>query len=208
MKVIIVKGTYHRRGTTSALVDEFIKGIKKIDKNSKIEIFDLLDKKVKFCNGCLMCCKNKSLKIGKCPIKDDATKIFPKLIDADAIVFATPVYDFGPTALLKRFMERCVCMTYWDPYPKTRIKKIKGKTGIVILSAATPSPFNDLTLMTIYPRVVLSIYCGGLGCSKIKVLSAGGMQYNSRCRNKWLKKSYDSGIKVAKKFNSKKNRKI
>lgn len=205
MKIIIIKGTYHKKGMTSNLVDSFEKGIKHIDKNAKIEIFDLLDKKVEFCNGCLMCCskETKNLQIGNCPIKDDATKIFPKLISADLVVFATPVYDWGPTALLKKFMERCVCMTYWDPYPKSRIKKRKGKVGIVLLSSATPSPYNKLLLMTTYPRFILSLYCKGLGCSKTKVLPAGGMMFSEKIKEKWMKKSYDLGMKIAKKLNKK-----
>ncbi len=204
MNATIIKGTYHKKGTTSQLVDEFVRGIKTADKEAKVEIFDLLDKKVEFCNGCLMCSKDKSLKIGRCPFQDDATKIFPKMVESDVIVFATPLYDFGPTAIMKRFMERAVCMTCWEPYPKARIKKIKNKTGVIILSAATPSPLNNLLLMTVYPIIVLSIYCLGFGCSKTKVLSAGGMEYGKKYKEKWLKRSYNLGVKIASRLKNKK----
>ncbi len=200
MNIIIIKGTYHKKGMTSSLVDEFIKGIKTINSKAKIEIFDLLDRKVGFCKGCMNCSKNPELPIGKCPIKDDAEKIFPKMLKADAVVFATPVYDFGPTALMKRFMERCICFTYGSGFPKARNKKVKGKIGIIILSSGCPAPLNDLTLMTAFPRVVLSFFLDALGCSKKYTIPAGGMEYGKKFKDKWLKKSHELGIKVAKKL--------
>jgi multimeric flavodoxin WrbA len=206
MNVIIIKGTYKKNGMTSSLVDYFVKGMKKTNNKIEIEVVDLLDKKIEFCTGCQLCVKDKSLQIGKCPFQDDVKDILKKMIEADVIVFATPVYDFGPTALLKRFMERAVCMSYFDPYPKPRVKKRKGKQGVVILSAACPAPFNDLTLMTAYPRFVLKFYLGFIGCTKKHVLSAGGMERKEKFRVKWRNKSYKLGIKVAKRLirNSKK----
>ncbi|MCK9596050.1 flavodoxin family protein [Candidatus Pacearchaeota archaeon] len=200
MKVVIVQASYHRKGYTSSLVDEFKKGVKSVNKNADIEVFNLLDSKVEFCTGCIQCSHDKSLKIGKCPIKDDVRGMLEKLVDADVVVFATPLYDFGPTALLKRFMERCVPMTYWDPYPKARLPKKKGKYGVVLISAACPDPYNDLLLMTAYPRAVLSLYTRGFGCSKAYIISAGGMPVAERYNTKWKKRSYDLGVKIARKF--------
>lgn len=206
MKVVIIQGSYHRKGCTSDLVDEFKKGIKTINPKIDIETVNLLDAKVEFCKGCIQCSTDKSLQIGKCPIKDDVRKILEKLIEADVVVFATPLYDFGPTALMKKFMERCVAMTYWEPWPKARIKKKKGKIGVVLLSAACPNPYNDLLLMTAYPRIVLSLYTRGFGCSKAYVLSAGGMPLEEKYNTKWKKKSYKLGVKIARKIS--KNEKI
>ncbi len=203
MNIVIIKGTYHKKGNTSALVDEFARGIKDADSKAKIETFDLLDKKVGFCTGCRTCLKNPELEIGKCPIVDDATKLFPKMLKADAIVFATPVYDFGPTALLKRFMERCLCFTYGEGFPKARNKKRKGKIGIILLSSGCPAPFNDLSLINAFARFVLSFFLGALGCKKTYTLPAGAMEYGQKFKDKWLKKSYELGKKVAKKLSKK-----
>jgi multimeric flavodoxin WrbA len=43
---------------------------------------------------------------GKCKVKDDMQEIYPKLIEADGIVFGTPVYYFGMTAQAKTFIDR------------------------------------------------------------------------------------------------------
>jgi len=200
MKVIIVKGTYKKKGITSSLVNSFVKGISDTNKKINVEVADLLDKKIEFCTGCLLCVKDKSLQIGKCPFNDDVKGILQKMIEADVIVFATPIYDFGPTALLKRFMERAVCMSYFEPYPKPRVKKRKGKQGVVILHSACPAPLNDLTLMTAYPKFVLKFYLGFIGCTKKFVLSAGDMEENKKAKEKWKNKSYKLGIKVAKRL--------
>ena len=49
-------------------------------------------------------------------------RIYPRIIENDAIIFGTPVYWYGPTALMKGFIDRFV---YFN-CPENRAK-IKGK---------------------------------------------------------------------------------
>lgn len=58
--------------------------------------------------------------------------LYPKIIESDVIVFGTPVYWYGPTALMKGFIDRLV---YFN-CPESRIK-IKGKSGVIAV------PFED-----------------------------------------------------------------
>jgi multimeric flavodoxin WrbA len=57
--------------------------------------------------------------------------IYPKIIEADVIIFGTPVYWYGPTALMKAFIDRFV---YFN-CPENRAKS--GKAANI--------PFEDDT---------------------------------------------------------------
>lgn len=62
----------------------------------------LKEKKIGFCKGCLAC-----QNAGKCVIRDDMDEMIDKVRNADAIVFATPVYYYGMSGQLKTFLDRC-----------------------------------------------------------------------------------------------------
>lgn len=62
----------------------------------------LKDKQLGFCKGCLACQNT-----GKCVIRDDMDTMICQVHDADAIVFATPVYYYGMSGQLKTFLDRC-----------------------------------------------------------------------------------------------------
>lgn len=62
----------------------------------------LKDKQMNFCKGCLACQNT-----GKCVIRDDMDNMIGQVRDADAIVFATPVYYYGMSGQLKTFLDRC-----------------------------------------------------------------------------------------------------
>jgi len=198
MKVIIIKSTYHKKGMISQLVEEFIRGIKKGNNKADIEIFDLLEKEINFCKGCYNCQKNPKLKIGKCVINDEMIKLLPRIIESDIVVFATPVYDYGPTALMKRFIERCYPLVCGGGFPVPRNKKIRNKKGIMILSTGCPSFINEITSMNNYSRFIFKKMFKWIGCAKNYFFIAGGMERNEKTKKKFLKKSYELGIKVAK----------
>jgi multimeric flavodoxin WrbA len=61
---------------------------------------------IKMCRGCLSCEKSGKERKGDCVIKDDMIALYPKLLAADAIVLATPVYMEMLSGLLKNFLDR------------------------------------------------------------------------------------------------------
>ena len=67
------------------MCDEFIKGA--LEAGNKVEKVFLADKKINVCLGC-GACYNTS----KCVQKDDMAELNDKMVDADVIVLATPVY--------------------------------------------------------------------------------------------------------------------
>ena len=74
--------------------------------------------------------------------QDDMNAIYPKIVESDAIVFGTPVYWYGPTALMKALIDRFV---YFN-CPENR-QKIRGKNAAIV------APFEEEDLDTAAPLI-------------------------------------------------------
>ena len=121
-------GSPRKNGNTDVLVSRILDGAR--DNGANTEKIVLDDLKILECNGCHACWKGKHI----CSKYDDMNDLYPKIIDSDAIVFGTPVYWFGPTAIMKCFMDRFV---YFN-CPVNR-KKIRNKVAVIAV------PFEDTT---------------------------------------------------------------
>lgn len=99
MKILILTGSPHKNGTSNTLVKEFVKGA--IEVGHEVEIIDIAKSNIYPCLGCEACGMN-----GNCIQKDDGNEILNKILNTDAIVFATPVYYFGMSAQLKMIIDR------------------------------------------------------------------------------------------------------
>jgi len=86
-KVLILSGSPRKGGNSDTLCDQFIKGAEEAGHAAKKIYVD--DNKIGFCKACYACKKN-----GVCFQKDDMSAILDKMVDADVIVMATPVYYY------------------------------------------------------------------------------------------------------------------
>jgi len=99
-KVLILNGSPRKTGNTSAFIQSFIRGAEK--NTNIIEEIQTHEIDLKYCTGCLRC---NILK--RCSISDDEWgNISSKIIDADILVFASPVYFHHVTAQLKKVIDR------------------------------------------------------------------------------------------------------
>lgn len=99
MKIVILNGS-PRKGNTVTAISAFAEGAK----SHEIEIIDTYKLKVGPCMACNACECYKG-----CVAKDDTNWIVDKLVDADMVVFATPVYWWGMTAQMKLVLDKCYC---------------------------------------------------------------------------------------------------
>lgn len=99
-KIAVLIGSPRKGGNTEILADAFIDGAKQ---RHEIEVISVTDVKVKGCTGCNFCYTDKS---HRCVQKDDMQSIYEKLIPADVIVIATPVYFYGISSQLKCIIDR------------------------------------------------------------------------------------------------------
>lgn len=131
MKILGIIGSPRKNGNTQVLVSRIMDGAR--DNGADTETVSLGELNLQECNGCHACWKGKHV----CSKRDDMSLLYPKIAESDALVLGTPVYWYGPTALMKCFIDRFV---YFN-CPANR-RKIKGKR------AAIAVPFEDKALET------------------------------------------------------------
>lgn len=108
IKNILVISSSLRKGSNSELLaDKFISGAK--EAGHHVEKVCLRDKTFSFCRGCLACQHT-----GKCVIKDDGNEIADKMLRADVIVFATPIYYYEMSGQLKTMLDRANPLYFLD----------------------------------------------------------------------------------------------
>ena len=101
MKNVLIISSSLRGGSNSEiLAHEAEKGA--IDAGNVVEFINLKGKEIKFCIGCLSCQQTH-----KCVLKDDMADLIGKVQNADAIIFATPIYYYEMSGQLKTFLDRC-----------------------------------------------------------------------------------------------------
>ena len=101
-KVLVLSGSPRKQGNSDILCDEFCKGA--IANGNAVEKIRVADKKISHCLGCYYC-KDHG---GKCVFQDDMSDILQKIIEADVLVLATPVYFYSMSAQLKTVIDRTV----------------------------------------------------------------------------------------------------
>jgi multimeric flavodoxin WrbA len=99
-KVLILSASPRKGGNSDVLCDQFLLGTK--EAGNQVEKIFIRDKKIGFCLGCDACKKNG----GKCVQKDDMAEILAKIIAADVIVMATPVYYYTMNGQMKTVIDR------------------------------------------------------------------------------------------------------
>ena len=124
-KVLIISSSPRKGGNSDVLCDQFLLGAK--EAGHSVEKVFLRDHKINYCLGCGVC-NNTHV----CIQKDDMKGLLDKMVDADVIVLATPVYFYTMDAQLKTFIDRCV----------SRYTEISNKEIYFIVAAADTNKDN------------------------------------------------------------------
>ena len=118
-KVLILSGSPRKNGNSDILCDEFMKGA--LEVGNEVEKIRVAEKNIGYCRACYACRGT-----GVCAIKDDMAEILQKMIDADVLVLASPVYFYSIDAQLKALIDRTVA----------RWTEVKNKEFYYIVTAA------------------------------------------------------------------------
>lgn len=132
-KVLILSGSPRKGGNSDILCDEFAKGAK--ESGHIVEKIRVAEKNIGYCRACYACKQS-----GICAIKDDMAEILQKMIDADVIVLASPVYFYSIDAQLKALIDRTVA----------RWLEVKNKEFYYIVTAADEEMVSGETTLACF----------------------------------------------------------
>lgn len=150
MNIVVVNGS-PRRKDSFRVINKILEQMKEREKTD-IEFINLKELDVKECIGCMLCFeKGEQL----CPLKDDVLKIKEKLIVADGIIFASPVYACHVTGTMKKAVDR---MSFMFHRPE-----LVGKAAINVVTTGGGGQKPT--------QKYLKLIASGWGCNLVGMLS-------------------------------------
>lgn len=119
MKALLLNGS-PRRGNTKAALEALKKGFANID---DLEITEIIanDADVSPCIACDNCKGS-----GSCVFDDDTNAIMEQVIEADVLVFATPVYWWGISSQMKTIIDKFYSRT-------SRLAECSKQVGVIVV---------------------------------------------------------------------------
>ncbi len=131
-RIVIVKGSPREKGNSAILADKVAEGAKAA--GAYVESFYLHGMDISPCDACDAC---HTEPFGGCVVSDDMQLLYPRILDADAIVIVSPVYWFTVSAQTKLFMDRCYALVDADGY------LLRGKKIGIVMTYGDSDPFDS-----------------------------------------------------------------
>jgi multimeric flavodoxin WrbA len=103
LKVIGISASPRLNGNSDLLLRQALAGAESV--GAQTEYLRLSDFKIAPCIEC-----NSCYKTGRCVVKDDFHIISAKMLDADRLIFATPIFFMTVCAQAKALIDRCQCL--------------------------------------------------------------------------------------------------
>jgi len=139
-RVLGVVGSPRREGNTDVLVSHVLRGA--AEAGAATEKALLADQVIAECDGCHRCWQGKP-----CKHRDDMPALRRAIAEADALVLGTPVYWYGPTALMKAFLDRFVYFNCPENRPQVR-----GKAAALVIPFEEEDPAAAELLVAMFER--------------------------------------------------------
>ncbi|MDO8568788.1 MAG: flavodoxin family protein [Dehalococcoidales bacterium] len=128
MKVLGIMGSPRVGGNTDLLLDEALRGAESQQTDVEKLVVDKL--KIAPCREYYGC-----LRDGNCVIRDDMDSIYPKLVAADRIIIASPIFFYGVSAQLKALIDRCQALWARKYILKQKIGGANRKGAFIAVGA-------------------------------------------------------------------------
>jgi multimeric flavodoxin WrbA len=129
LKILGIMGSPRIRGNTDLLLGEALKGAR--SQGAYVEKIIVGELEIAPCHedyGCLV--------DGNCVIRDDMDNIYPKLLEADVVIIASPIFFYGLTSQVKALIDRCQAL-WARKYVLKQAPPDTGRKGILIAVGAT-----------------------------------------------------------------------
>ncbi len=134
-KLLALSCSPRKGGNTDLLLDVLLSGVQ--DNLCQIDKIRVAELDIKPCSHCDLCGRE-----GCCVIKDDMQLLYPKLLEADYVVFASPIYFMAHCAQAKLVIDRCQLFWSLEHYQNKQFISPDRPTrqGVFISTGATRGP--------------------------------------------------------------------
>jgi multimeric flavodoxin WrbA len=188
LKIIGIFGSPRRDGNSDILLNSALKGAE--SNGAVVEKIVIRDFQIAPCNSCGGCWEK-----GVCVIDDDMQKMYSKLVYADGIIVASPIYFMGVSAQLKAFIDRC--QAFWARKYVLHLPIREGgriAKGFFIATAARDTGEGLFTgaVKTIkaFFHVLDTQYMGDILCAGLEEKGIAGK------KQELLQQAFDAGKKL------------
>jgi len=145
MKILTLIGSLRHHGNTEQILDliqeNLILEAERVKEPLEIETIYLGQQEIHFCRGCRIC-YDRGAEL--CPLKDDVPALEAKMLAADGILMASPVYVDDVSGLMKTFIDR-LCHVCHRP-------ELAGKVGYVVATTGRSRTSKTLATMSLALR--------------------------------------------------------
>lgn len=176
MKILVLTGSPRVNGNSNTLADNFIKGAQ--ETGHSIVRFDAAQKNIHPCIACNKCRMN-----GECIFKDDFEFVRKNIIDADAVVLATPMYYFGISAQLKAVIDRFYAINGQIHKPKK---------AVLLMTYADTAPIEAEPITKHYERLISYLGWSDAG----QIIAPGVWEAGEINRTNYPKQAYELGKNI------------
>ncbi len=129
MKILGIWGSPRKGGNSEILLQAFLDGAAEV--GGEVERLALRELKITPCLEIYHCFKD-----GTCPIKDDMLPLYDKLLAADVVALASPIFFYGVSAQAKAFIDRTQAL--WSRrYVLKRDFPGPERQGVLLCTGAT-----------------------------------------------------------------------
>ena len=132
IKIVGICGSHRHEQNTWYALKSCLEQIKTLGIPVETELIDISRMRIEDCKGC-HACFTRAGNGSFCPvIHDDMEQIYPKLLEADGIIAASPVHWWSCTSKLRRFIERtnAFCGSGNTEYAGALYNKVGGVIAI------------------------------------------------------------------------------
>ena len=144
MKVLAINSSPRKNGNTAKVlgwVEEEFRS-----RGHEVEHIHISDYKLEGCVGCYKCQMDPEELV--CSRQDAGVEIFGRMKEADAIVYASPLYCWGFTAQVKPLIDRHLCLATGYGDPSTHKSHIESKRVALLVTAAGQEGKGNSDLIT------------------------------------------------------------
>lgn len=106
MKIYAVNGSPRKKWNTATLLNNVLEGATSAVPALETEVINLYDLKYKGCIECFECKRIGGPSYGKCAVKDEIHDLLQNVLQADGVIFGSPIYFSEITGMLRCFLER------------------------------------------------------------------------------------------------------